>query len=140
MEYADSLEGSGKNLVELLNTSPSVLTGEYGMKRGHVARFLDRASACGVQMPKSLVLPARKRTLAHLEGEPFEDEQPKAGAAYPKPAPEAPLPVSSEPESEASELDQVYPGMKMVTGPDGQSTTLQHTGGYKHFSPVFICI
>ncbi|CAK9257300.1 unnamed protein product [Sphagnum jensenii] len=65
MQYADKLEASGRNLPELLNTQPSVLTSEYGMKRGHVARFVDRASACGIEMPSTLSLPARKRTLAH---------------------------------------------------------------------------
>ncbi|CAM6064829.1 unnamed protein product [Sphagnum tenellum] len=65
MQYADKLEASGRNLSELLNTQPSVLTSEYGMKRGHVARFVDRASACGIEMPSTLSLPARKRTLTH---------------------------------------------------------------------------
>ncbi|CAM6041089.1 unnamed protein product [Sphagnum compactum] len=65
MQYADKLEASGRNLSELLNTQPSVLTSEYGMKRGHVARFVDRASACGIEMPSTLSLPARKITLAH---------------------------------------------------------------------------
>ncbi|CAM6017906.1 unnamed protein product [Sphagnum balticum] len=65
MQYADKLEASGRNLSELLNTQPSVLTSEYGMKRGHLARFVDRDSACGIEMPSTLSLPARKRTLAH---------------------------------------------------------------------------
>lgn len=65
MAYADTLEASGKNLSELLATSPTELTTEYKMRRGHVARFLDRGSACGVQMPDNLVLPARKVTAAH---------------------------------------------------------------------------
>ncbi|CAM6017903.1 unnamed protein product [Sphagnum balticum] len=64
MQYADKLEASGRNLSELLNTQPSVLTSEYGMKRGHIARFVDRDSAYGIQMPSTLSLPARKRTLA----------------------------------------------------------------------------
>jgi hypothetical protein len=66
MEYAGALEGSGKNLQELLTTSPTELTTEYKMRRGHVARFLDRGSACKpIQMPKDLVLPARRATAAH---------------------------------------------------------------------------
>lgn len=65
MAYADVLEASGKNLSELLSTSPTELTTEYKMRRGHVARFLDRGSACGVQMPSNLVLPARQVTASH---------------------------------------------------------------------------
>lgn len=68
MEYADTLESSGKTLSELLSTSPAELTREYKMKRGHVARFLDRGSACAIQLPKDLVLPARKVTAAHHGG------------------------------------------------------------------------
>eukprot|EP00249_Psilotum_nudum_P011136 c22984_g2_i1 orf=196-1494(+) len=64
MQYAQRLEDSGKSLPELLTTSPSVLTSEYGMKRGHVARFIDRTTACGIVMPPTLTLPARKRTSA----------------------------------------------------------------------------
>lgn len=68
MEYADTLEASGKNLQELLKSSPSELSSEYKMKRGHVARFLDRGSACGIQVPNDLVIPARKATAAHHGG------------------------------------------------------------------------
>ncbi|KAJ7554293.1 hypothetical protein O6H91_06G134000 [Diphasiastrum complanatum] len=64
MEYADTLEASGKSLPELLNTSPTVLTSQYGMKRGHVVRFIDRASACGVVLPVNHSLPARKKKTA----------------------------------------------------------------------------
>lgn len=71
MEYADTLEASGKTLSELLSTNPAELTREYKMKRGHVARFLDRGSACAIQLPRDLVLPARKVTAAHHGGSPM---------------------------------------------------------------------
>ncbi|MCO5603649.1 hypothetical protein L7F22_057800 [Adiantum nelumboides] len=62
MEYADKLEASGKGLPELLNLSPSMLSTQYGMKRGHVARFVDRAMACGILMPPSLTpVPTSRR-------------------------------------------------------------------------------
>ncbi|KAJ0960721.1 hypothetical protein J5N97_001370 [Dioscorea zingiberensis] len=61
MEYADRLEASGKSLVELLNSSTVVLSSQFGMKRGHVARFVDRASACRISMPPNYTLPARQK-------------------------------------------------------------------------------
>ncbi|KAJ7545027.1 hypothetical protein O6H91_09G103700 [Diphasiastrum complanatum] len=64
MEYADNLETLGKPLSKLLEISPSLLTSQYGMKRGHVARFVDRASACGIAAPPMLSSHQRKRTLA----------------------------------------------------------------------------
>lgn len=89
MEYADSLEASGKGLPELLNTSPSVLSLHYGMKRGHVARFIDRTSACGIVMPPSLKLPARKRTMSTARsvdgGSEYGSYAPSMGAAISPP-------------------------------------------------------
>lgn len=62
MPYADKLEASGKGLTELLNSSPATLSSEFGMKRGHVARFIDRASACTITMPPALIpVPASRR-------------------------------------------------------------------------------
>ncbi|KAI5059091.1 hypothetical protein GOP47_0025410 [Adiantum capillus-veneris] len=62
MEYADKLEASGKGLPELLNLSPATLSTQYGMRRGHVARFIDRAMACGIVMPPSLTpVPTSRR-------------------------------------------------------------------------------
>lgn len=71
MEYADTLEASGKNLQELLIAKPSELTKEYKMKRGHVARFLDKKSNSTIQLPTDLVLPARKITAARHGGAPI---------------------------------------------------------------------
>jgi hypothetical protein len=47
MQYGDKLEASGKGLPELLNLSNTDLSSQFGMKRGHQARFMDRTSACG---------------------------------------------------------------------------------------------
>jgi hypothetical protein len=69
MQYADKLESLHKSLPELLNTNPTELTAQYGMRRGHVARFVDRSSACGIQLPPNLTLPARKRSIAPRDGE-----------------------------------------------------------------------
>jgi hypothetical protein len=121
MDYADTLEASGKNLPELLSTSPADLTAEYKMKRGHVARFLDRGSACGIQMPKNLVLPARKVTAAHHGGPPLSP--PRSQPMSPprsKPKSQPPLPQQMSPpkqkvqETNPSDLEAVYPGMKII--------------------------
>lgn len=66
MIYADQLEASGKSLAELLDTSTLVLSSNFGMKRGHVARFIDRASACRITMPPSYVIPARERNMTSV--------------------------------------------------------------------------
>lgn len=65
MRYADTLEASGKTLSELLSTSPTQLTIDYKMRRGHVARFLEMGGACAVKLPNNLTLPARKFTAVH---------------------------------------------------------------------------
>jgi len=96
MDYADTLEASGKTLSELLSTPPAELTRDYKMKRGHVARFLDRGSACAIQLPKDLVLPARKVTAAHHGGAPLSP---------PKKRPTSPPRMTTPPDS----------GIKMVT-------------------------
>ncbi|KAJ7545024.1 hypothetical protein O6H91_09G103500 [Diphasiastrum complanatum] len=64
MEYADKLEALRKPLNKLLEMSPSLLASQYGMKRGHVARFVDRASASGIAAPPMLSSLQRKRTVA----------------------------------------------------------------------------
>nr|DAD31572.1 TPA_asm: hypothetical protein HUJ06_010423 [Nelumbo nucifera] len=63
MQYGDKLEASGKSLSELLSTSSLVLSSQFGMKRGHIARFLDRTNPCGFLMPPSHALSARKRII-----------------------------------------------------------------------------
>ncbi|KAJ6794814.1 Uncharacterized protein M6B38_227900 [Iris pallida] len=68
MVYADRLEASGKTLTELLNTSTVVLSSLFGMKRGHVARFVDRATACKISLPPSFELPARGKNACYNDG------------------------------------------------------------------------
>ncbi|KAI5352948.1 hypothetical protein L3X38_005840 [Prunus dulcis] len=53
MQYGDRIESSGKCLSELLNLNPGDLSSQFGMKRGHVARFMDRTSACADHLPNS---------------------------------------------------------------------------------------
>ncbi|KAI3467196.1 hypothetical protein Pfo_023859 [Paulownia fortunei] len=62
MQYGDQLEASGKSLPELLSLSNVDLSSQFGMKRGHIARFMDRTSACAADpLPASYTLPARRR-------------------------------------------------------------------------------
>ncbi|TKY69491.1 PRX-like2 domain-containing protein [Spatholobus suberectus] len=42
MQYADKMEDCGKNLSELLNLSTMDLSTQFEMKRGHIARFINR--------------------------------------------------------------------------------------------------
>ncbi|CAL5347312.1 unnamed protein product [Camellia sinensis] len=54
MQYGDVLEASGKSLVELLKLSTSELSAEFGMKRGHIVRFMNKrgtSSACAAVDP-----------------------------------------------------------------------------------------
>ena len=134
MEYADALEASGKTLAELLHSNSNDLSTDYHMKRGHVARFLDRGSACAIQLPKDLTLPARKITAVHHG---LETEEPAATHKQPKAANLESV-QASIPEQEIakpmveparSDLDMVYPGVKMVTSTDGGSTIIDHSGG-----------
>ncbi|KAJ0038654.1 hypothetical protein Pint_23427 [Pistacia integerrima] len=60
MQYGDVFETSGKSLPELLILRSGDLSSQFGMKRGHIARFMDRTSACTDPLPKSQVLSARR--------------------------------------------------------------------------------
>lgn len=63
MQYGDKLEASGKCLPELLGMSNTDLSSQFGLKRGHIARFMDRTVACGVNpLPAQYSLPARNRS------------------------------------------------------------------------------
>ncbi|CAJ1931773.1 unnamed protein product [Sphenostylis stenocarpa] len=42
MQYADKMEDCGKNLAELINLSTTDLSTQFEMKRGHIARFVNR--------------------------------------------------------------------------------------------------
>ncbi|KAK6931396.1 Peroxiredoxin-like 2A/B/C [Dillenia turbinata] len=62
MQYADRLEASGKGLPELLGLSATDLSSQFGMKRGHIARFTDRSSSCAADpLPASYAGPVRRR-------------------------------------------------------------------------------
>ncbi|KAG9448596.1 hypothetical protein H6P81_008561 [Aristolochia fimbriata] len=65
MQYADRLESSGKSISELLTLSTVVLSSNYGMRRGHVARFVDRSPACGITYP-NYVPSAKNRTASSV--------------------------------------------------------------------------
>ncbi|KAJ6891285.1 hypothetical protein NC651_024704 [Populus alba x Populus x berolinensis] len=61
LQYGDKLEASGKCLPELLSLSTGDLSSHFGMKRGHIARFMDRTGACEDPLLKSYApLTARK--------------------------------------------------------------------------------
>lgn len=60
MQYGDTLESSGKGLVEILTIGAGDLSSQFGMKRGHIARFMDRTSEC-VDIPKADPTPTTKR-------------------------------------------------------------------------------
>ncbi|KAK4430126.1 Peroxiredoxin-like 2A [Sesamum alatum] len=62
MQYGDQLEASGKGLPELLSLSAVDLSSQFGMKRGHIARFMDRNSACAADpLPEPYTVPARRQ-------------------------------------------------------------------------------
>jgi hypothetical protein len=67
LQYGDKLESSGKSLPELLNLSAGDLSSQFGMKRGHIARFTDRTSACEEPLPKLHTPPSTKTTGAPLK-------------------------------------------------------------------------
>ncbi|CAN1779915.1 Peroxiredoxin-like 2A [Linum perenne] len=58
MNYGDKLESSGKGLPELIALG-NELASQFGMKRGHIARFLDKTNACTEPMSKSEAFPIR---------------------------------------------------------------------------------
>lgn len=60
MQYGDKLEADGRSLPELLGLSIEDLSSQVGMKRGHIARFMDRTAACADQLPKPYDLPPTK--------------------------------------------------------------------------------
>lgn len=62
MQYGDKLEFSGQSLPELLSLSSGDLSSQFGMKRGHISRFMDRTSACADPLPKSNAPPSTKLT------------------------------------------------------------------------------
>ncbi|KAI4314035.1 hypothetical protein L6164_026978 [Bauhinia variegata] len=61
MQYAEKMEASGKCLPEILNLSTTDLASQFDMKRGHIARFLDRTK-CNDSSLKLRAIQTRKRT------------------------------------------------------------------------------
>ncbi|GMJ13418.1 hypothetical protein HRI_005011000 [Hibiscus trionum] len=62
MQYGDKLEASRRCLPELLSLRTEELSSQFGMKRGHIARFTDRSNSCTDPLPKSYGLPTRQNT------------------------------------------------------------------------------
>ncbi|KAK4788818.1 hypothetical protein SAY86_020137 [Trapa natans] len=60
MQYADKLDASGKGLPELLNLGSVDLFSRFGMKRGHIARFLDRTGPASNEPHSKLLVSARR--------------------------------------------------------------------------------
>lgn len=76
MQYADKLEVSGKCLPELLNMSTGDLYSQFGMKRGHLARFMDRTSECtNDPLPASVARTARHRTAPSRNNSTFDKSE-----------------------------------------------------------------
>ena len=71
LQYGDKLEASGKFRPEILNLSIADLSSQFGMKRGHIARFMDRNSACADPLPAGRLQPTisvqREWRPQHLE-------------------------------------------------------------------------
>lgn len=67
MDYSDKLENSGKSLPELLSMNTADLSSQFGMKRGHIARFMDKTRTWAAEpSPASYSLPARRQTTGPL--------------------------------------------------------------------------
>ncbi|KAK8627713.1 hypothetical protein V6N13_135315 [Hibiscus sabdariffa] len=75
MQYGDKLEASRKCLPELLNLRTEELSLQFGMKRGHIARFTDRSNACtdpltksyGITTRQNSVTPSRNNTIHKIQ-------------------------------------------------------------------------
>lgn len=60
MQYGDKLESDGRCLPELLGMSMEDLSSQFRMKRGHIARFMGRTSACLDPLPTPSALSTTK--------------------------------------------------------------------------------
>lgn len=75
MQYGDKLEASGKCLPELLNLDTAELASQFGLKRGHIARFTNRTSECSENLsPASITLPASKREIPSTKNSNYRRE------------------------------------------------------------------
>ncbi|KAF5443474.1 hypothetical protein F2P56_036028 [Juglans regia] len=60
MQYGDKLESDGRCLPELLGMSMEDLSSHFHMRRGHIARFMGRTSACIDPLPTPSALSTTK--------------------------------------------------------------------------------
>ncbi|WOH15398.1 hypothetical protein DCAR_0934936 [Daucus carota subsp. sativus] len=75
IQYGDKLEASGKCLAELLNLNTAELSFQFGMKRGHIARFMNRTSECSEKpSPASITLPERQRQVPTTNNNNYKGE------------------------------------------------------------------
>ncbi|KAL2484729.1 Uncharacterized protein Adt_29485 [Abeliophyllum distichum] len=76
LQYGDKLEATEKCLPELLSLSTADLSSQLEMKRGHIARFLDRTSACATDpLPVShSLLTRRQNTMASINNSIYRKE------------------------------------------------------------------
>ncbi|KAG9133521.1 hypothetical protein Leryth_019446 [Lithospermum erythrorhizon] len=63
MQYADKMEVTEKSLTELLHFSKVELSTIFAMKRGHIARFMNRTTPCESPFPVPYATPARRRSM-----------------------------------------------------------------------------
>ncbi|KAF5946838.1 hypothetical protein HYC85_017066 [Camellia sinensis] len=66
-QYGDKLESSGKSLQELLGLSTDEISSQFGMKRGHIARFMEKRTSNSfapdpLQQPPQALTSSRKTT------------------------------------------------------------------------------
>uniref|UniRef100_A0A7I4DAF2 Peroxiredoxin-like 2A n=1 Tax=Physcomitrium patens TaxID=3218 RepID=A0A7I4DAF2_PHYPA len=61
LQYADSMEGSGIGLIDLMSMKPADLVSKFGMRKSHVSTFIDTSASCGLQMPPNLPRVASQR-------------------------------------------------------------------------------
>lgn len=64
MQYADKMEDSNRNLLELLKLSTIDLVSKFEMKRGHIARFTNKTKCDDSFKP-----PFRRRTSITMHGD-----------------------------------------------------------------------
>lgn len=63
MDYSDKLENSGKSLADLLSMSTADLSARFGIKRGHIARFMDKTPSWAAEhSPASYSFKGRRQT------------------------------------------------------------------------------
>lgn len=66
MQYADKIEAYGKSLPELLNLSTMDLSAQFDMKRGHIARFVNR-TRCDDSFKLRAIAARRRTSMIHRD-------------------------------------------------------------------------